>query len=402
MTPAPSSRPEPLRTESNAFALDTMNRRVPDILTDVLQANRGLGPAIERDLEHLVHALTGNAPVPMLAADPAPAPDYEDWAAAYAARQALDGPLTWLTGTWFFTETFVYRHLVEVIRWHETRRDPFLHRKHAELSHPRLADLLASALETRGTVSGAALAQRLPDLLLFDLWGNQADLSHPAGKQTNATLAPSDLVVDDRAQALDALASGEGTIHLVADNAGTELAMDLVLIDALIAGGFRVVLHVKAHPMFVSDTTLPDVWHMLDVLDGMGRASQELAGALRAAWGDGRWVLSTHPFWSGSRFWGDMPAALRKALGQARLIIVKGDMNYRRILDDAIWPDGANLATALDNFPAPVLALRVLKSDALVGVSAAQQQRLDALDPSWRTAGRYGMVQYAAPGEGAL
>jgi len=38
--------------------------------------------------------------------------------------------------------------------------------------------------------------------------------------------------------------------------------------------------------------------------------------------------------------------------------------------------------------PAPLLALRTLKSEPIVGVSAAAAGALDAADPSWRVNGR--------------
>ncbi|MBN2303480.1 MAG: hypothetical protein JXQ72_03320 [Anaerolineae bacterium] len=47
---------------------------------------------------------------------------------------------------------------------------------------------------------------------------------------------------------------------------------------------------------------------------------------------------------------------------------------------------------------APVLALRALKSDPVVGVPAVVAARLDGADSGWRTSGRYGVVQFAGGG----
>ncbi len=390
----PAQRPAPIRTDENAFAFATMTQRVPGILRDVLD-DPDLSAASQRALDDLHAALTGDALIPMLAADPAPAPDYDDWAAAYADQRARQGELHWLRGEWFFAETFIYRHLLQAVRWHETGRDPFRRHKESELAQPRFRDLLAAALERPATAQ--TFADQLPDLLALALWGNRVDLSHPAGTLAAGAVTPDDLLIDDRARVLPVLESGGGTVHLIADNAGTELAMDLVLIDALLAVGCAVTLHVKAHPIFVSDTTLPDVWHVLEAMQRLGSAPAALADRLRAAWDSGRWRLAAHPFWTGSRFWPQMPGALRSARGSARLVIVKGDANYRRIIDDADWPPGATLADALDGFPAPVLALRTLKSDALVGVDPARLRPLDANGPAWRSTGRYGIIQFAAP-----
>ena len=55
-----------------------------------------------------------------------------------------------------------------------------------------------------------------------------------------------------------------GDVHFIADNTGTELAMDLALADGLFDKGIeRVIFHLKLHPTFVSDTTVPDMQIML-------------------------------------------------------------------------------------------------------------------------------------------
>jgi hypothetical protein len=90
-----------------------------------------------------------------------------------------------------------------------------------------------------------------------------------------------------------------------------------------------------------------------------------------------------------------MPPALAAALRPARLVILKGDANYRRLVGDAVWPTEIPLAEVASYFPAPLLALRTLKSDAVVGLATGQAAELDASEPEWRVNGRYGVMQYA-------
>ena len=47
-------------------------------------------------------------------------------------------------------------------------------------------------------------------------------------------------------------------------------------------------------------------------------------------------------------------------------------------------------------YPAPLLVLRTLRSDTLVGIEPSLQARLGARDEDWRTSGVYGVDQLAA------
>ena len=79
----------------------------------------------------------------------------------------------------------------------------------------------------------------------------------------------------------------------------------------------------------------------------------------------------------------------------AALVIFKGDANYRRVVGDALWPPETPLASVVDYFPAPLLALRTLKSDPVVGLPAGLAARLDGVDPDWRINGKRGVIELA-------
>ncbi|NLX10744.1 MAG: protein-glutamate O-methyltransferase family protein [Chloroflexi bacterium] len=395
-------RPAPLRMD-NDFGFKTMAVRVPAILRDVQAMNPDYSPAIMRSLDRLYNDLTANAPIPMLEPFPAPGADHEAWQAAYDDQRAKIAPLTWQHNEWFFAETFFYRHLMQAVRWFETRRDPFAPHKQTELSSAPFDNLLEAALAAEGD-----LAERLRLRLAFALWGNRVDLSHQASELAGEAVREDDLLVDDRGALLDhLLADGPGgaalrpgAIHLIADNAGSELAMDLLLIDLLLeAGAETVVLHLKWHPTYVSDAMIRDAWAMIDAFEARGGAAAALAGRLRAAWQSGRFRLATHPYWTSGRFLFEMPPALHQVFEGARLVILKGDANYRRAAGDGLWGEGTSFAQMMDYFPAPFVALRTLKSDVSAGLPVERVRRLDADQTGWRITGRYGVIQFA-PGRG--
>ncbi len=396
MPPSTDHIPAPLRMDNNAFAYRTMTERMPQIICTVQANNPDYPATVQQALDALHDALVHDGPLPMLATQPVPPPDYAAWHTVYQAQRGERDELTWLGVEWFFAETFFFRHIIQAVRWYETGRDPFAPQKQAEFAEARFWEQVHAALAVEGD-----FAERLAVLFAFVLWGNRADLSHPAGSLVADEAADDDLLVDDRATLVRHVIAADPqtphTIHVIADNAGMELTMDLVLIDHLLSDNrYRVVLHTKLHPTYVSDATTHDVWDTLDVLDAHGGAPAALAQRLRGAWQAARWRIVPHPFWTSSSFLPALPPLLHEVFSGAHLVLLKGDANSRRAVSDVLWPPEISFVQVMDYFPAPLAALRSLKSDALVGVTVARRNALDAQSDVWRTTGRYGVIQFAA------
>lgn len=79
-------------------------------------------------------------------------------------------------------------------------------------------------------------------------------------------------------------------------------------------------------------------------------------------------------------------------------INIVGDLNYRKLLGDREWPcETTDFNSALRYFnPAPMLALRTLKSDLAVGLEPGTVQRLDKENKDWfnRGKGEHGFMQF--------
>ncbi len=374
----PVDLPPAIRTDaSNAFAHHTMRVRAPGILRQTVQLNPDYSPAIANALEALAASLEADAPIPPLEL---PAPDYEEWMAVYALHRGA----TWGNSQWWFAEIYLYRQVMQAVRWFETGRDPFAPRKQEELD----SSALWALIEEAHADAPVERAERLSVRLLDALRGNRIDLSHQAAKHGTDWLS-GDLLADERVPAVEHLLRTPGPVHIVVDNTGSELAMDLLLALALIADGRTVVLHVKWHPTFVSDATAADA-RALIALFAMRLGHDELARAFEA----GRLRLAPDPFWNSAHFLWALPPRLRSAWDDAALVIVKGDANYRRLIGDALWPPETPFTQVMAYFPKPLLALRTLKSDGVVGLSQGQAEALDAVDPDWRVNGRRGVVQF--------
>lgn len=386
MLTAPAAPPMIRTDTSNAFAHHTMRVRLPAIVRETAARNPDYPPLIHDNLERLAAALESDAPIPMLER---PTPDYAGWAAQHAAHS----PASWQGAAWFFAEFYAYRLLVQAARWWETGRDPFAPAKAEEYASGQPWALLERALDA----PPPAPEERLSRALTFALWANRIDLSLSAvaalgGESTHAA----DLLADQRAAAAERLLAATGPVHIVTDNAGSELTLDLALAGALLElTDAPITLHVKVHPIFVSDAIPADALALIGWLaDGRaGAASAALGARLRAAFELGRLRLAPDLFWNSAHPLWALPPYLAQTFAGARLVIVKGDANYRRILGDALWPAEMSFADVTSYFPAPLLALRTLKSEPIVGLPPGLAARLDAEDAGWRVNGRRGVAQ---------
>ena len=342
-----------------SFARRTLEVRVPKILEDTVAANRFDADVLRACLAlHL--ELTGGR-LRGLVED---TPDRAAWDAACAPH--VGAP--WLELPWYFAESFFYRRLLEATRFFDNGADPFLVIKQTEERA-----MLPRVLAARGV-------DDLDALVRLSLWSNRADLSYTAGRAFGDAGDVDDLLVDDRARAVPMLQEAH-RVAIVLDNAGTELAFDLLLAVHLVRAGKEVTLHAKEHPYFVSDATIDDVLRTLDLLE-LGEGSLE---------------LTDEPHWTSSRFHtrADLPKDLARALANFDVVIMKGDANYRRLVRDAPWPHETPVEMAMD-FPAPLVALRTCKAEVAVGVPIDVVTRARSRDEQWLVSGRFGMIQVAA------
>jgi uncharacterized protein with ATP-grasp and redox domains len=385
------SQPTPIRTdESNVFAHYSMNTRVPNIIREIQGLNPDYTPRIQDALTKLRNEIEGNALIPLL---DLPALDHEYWAAYHTQY----GHERWLETEWFKAEVYAYRMIIQAVRWWETQRDPFLPKKHEELSSPALWDYLELALSTRTD----AAEMRLTKLLHYALWSNRVDLSYKVGSAHGQTGETEDLLVDNAASAVDNLLSqkaGSRIVHIIADNAGTEHAADCALIEGLLdCGADQVVYHVKAFPTFVSDTTVSDALSFLSLMESHShRDIVQLSTTLKAALESGRLRYAPDLFWNSSSWLHEVPSRLSQPFSNAALVIAKGDLNYRRAIQDTMWNPEVSFDSIVSYFPAPLLLIRTFKCDAAAGIDADTIQRLDIADPKWRINGRCGVIQYAS------
>jgi Damage-control phosphatase ARMT1-like domain len=382
-------------TDAGSFAEDTLVRRLPQIALRVLSENR-FDEATKKHLTTLASDLPRGLIRPLLDKK---APDWFDW---QTALQPFLGQ-SWLEVPLFAAEIYFYRRILEATGYFQPGPgfgvDPY--RLQKELGLAQAGSTIAQALPP----DLRAGKDQLHHLIYMSLWGNQADLSlwpvqGKSGGRAQGGGGETHLLVDQSAAALAQIEGLDGgRLELILDNSGTELILDLLLADALLARNprFSIRLQVKPHPVFVSDALAPDVKQALLWLKTSASTWAHLAALrLEQAERAGRMQVTTHFYWaSPSPAW-EMPPDLWADLAGSILMITKGDVNYRRWLGDAHWPAATSL-DAIVNPPAPLLLLRVSKSDVVAGLNPGQADVLRVRDPSWQVNGYWGMIQFVKP-----
>ncbi|SNX64736.1 uncharacterized protein DUF89 [Streptomyces sp. TLI_55] len=385
MVPVP---PVLLSDEPGSFPYSVLAERHPAIVGQVREAFP-YGPDQHRALDALLENCTKGVIEPL----PADAPGRDlwvDWGMGEYAGQS------WFDIPWLWSESWFYRRLLDAVGYFGPGPwqgiDPFRPFKLAELESPETDEELA-ALDD---LADRPVEEQAEALLHGSLWGNRADLGFRLSDgDAEARAAVPALVADDSA-ALRSLLDGADTLCLVADNAGRELVPDLLLIAHLLTQGRvrRAVLHVKPHPYYVSDATTADV---VDALRRLTRARGAAAGYGRELWAalaDGRLTVRAHPFSCAPLPYEAMPDDLRAELADVTLTVLKGDLNYRRLVGDRRWPPTTPFAEVTAHFPGPVAALRTLKSDVITGLTPATEAALVAAEGQrWRTGGTHALIQ---------
>ncbi|MGN2642398.1 damage-control phosphatase ARMT1 family protein [Nocardia takedensis] len=368
-----------------SFAYDVFHQRHPKLIGRLEDAFPY--SAEQRAALHALLSESTTATVQPLPAHAHDAPRWNSWGGEHYGKPWADAPFLW-------AESFFYRRLLEALGYFGDGAwrgiDPFGPFKTAELHGATVTGQL-HALEA---LPDLPVGQRRDQLLLASLWGNRADLGFQL--TTAATESTADLLIDDSPTLWSTLAAApDPSLHLIADNAGGELLPDLALIDHLLTHEItgHVTVWVKPHPYYVSDATMTDVLATLDLLTTANtpeanRLGQRLTHHLRTA----RLVVRTHEFFCAPLPFTDMPPALATELGTATVTILKGDLNYRRLVGDLHWPSTTPFTTATRYFPSPPVALRTLKSDVVIGLADHQHRDLDSTDTQWRTNGIHALI----------
>ncbi len=389
--------------DPGSFAQKTLQVRKPAIMDKILGANQ-FTQEQRKEMTMLKEELLNGT-----VSDPFKGGSYSVEALDADTRQMwqLELPAyrgkSWLDIPFYVAESLLYFKILIAIGYFDRSssyymRDPYRSFKREELYSDNgglaIGRELCKTLEER-----VGSDERLRAILHNSLWGNRVDLSlfSIAEKSRGRVLhEQGENLLIDQSKRLVELLDRASRIDLMRDNTGQELVSDLIAVwHVLTMETHRTVhLHAKRYPFYVSDAMVADIDETVDALCS---DSSPLLGSvgrgIRSFQEEGRLHMGDHFFWTGPLHYPDLPSDLLQELSSADVVLLKGDINYRRTVSDRRWDLSENLKDIAHYFPATIALLRTMKSEAIVDIDEEYAEELDAQDSEWKVNGERGLIR---------
>ena len=218
--------------EQHEFVKDTFVRRIPAIMDDTIRrleiaepsaAWKTLKSILVGGCEEMIFQLVAR-------------PENHEWREDLLS--CIRSGKTFLDVDTFFLENLIYRYMLDSIAYWDSGKDPFRLHKREALDKALEGPFHNVAKACAGNYEDGLNFEAFRKLLLYDLWGNRADLSLSAGQVSESDDKGANfLLADDSAKiwgANDIIDSGAARgrrIAFVLDNCGLELCTDLLLAE---------------------------------------------------------------------------------------------------------------------------------------------------------------------------
>lgn len=329
---------------------------------------------------------------------------------------------SYFSAVWLYAECYIYRRLKSIFAETQTMKDfdYFENSKKLELknSMATIARVIKSVNEfNASSPTKEHIADFFCKLLKVNLWGNRNDLSVTLGKEIEQIQSDpvadvetfnKELLADQTRDIWNCLsgAKSEPTVDIINDNSGYELLCDFVLADFIIHHKLakKIRFRVKAIPWFISDVIPKDFIYTIEELKKQeNKLLSDIGNRLESYMISGQFVLvepSDHFFTSPFEYYKMEKIApeLHSSIAEAHLVIIKGDLNYRKLLADINWDPTTDFRTSLSGFePTNLCALRTIKADLVSGLEPGVAEDIYEKEGSqWMATGKYGVIQFAS------
>lgn len=329
---------------------------------------------------------------------------------------------SYFSAIWLYAECYIYRRLKSIFSESQSLKDfdYFENSKKLELKNSMvtISRVIKSVNEFNSTnPTRDQLSVFFCNLLKVNLWGNRNDLSITLGKEIEQTESNpvadvenfnKELLVDHTKEIWEILSveKSDKIVDIINDNSGYELLCDFVLADFIIHHKLakKIRFRVKAIPWFISDVLPSDFKFTISELKNHDMEVLREAGT---RWENyitsGEFELiepADHFFTSPFEFYKMEKIApqLYRSIAEAHLAIIKGDLNYRKLLADINWDPTTDFRTSLSGFePTNLCALRTVKADLISGLEPGKAEELyEQEGAKWMATGKYGVIQFAS------
>ena len=377
-----------MTTDKDSYAHATIARRKPHIIDQILSLN-DYSPEIQHKLK-IFKAEIANEIIHPLDDESG---DKAIWNGELSHWQGK----TWFEIPWLLAEFYFYRRILEIVAYFKPgpgfMKDPYEGLKSTELF-----DALKTFNQMYKGFTGDPTFVNFEEICLHVLWGNRGDLSSMT-KYIPAIDSRSERVIVNHIKTFyDFLEAKPRTIVYIFDNTGIELIFDLAFIDFLLQHRLasKITCYLKNLPVFVSDAMLKDVIAALDILkNSPSKKGQQLARRLLRAEQAERIEFKTPPFLTYPRDFRQMPPELNQEIAGHDVAILKGDLNFRRLMGDRHWPPTTAISIAAGYYPTNFLSFRTIKSELILGLPMDLYVTLNQnAEKDWLTNGKRGMIAF--------
>lgn len=345
-------------------------------------------------------------------------PEFVRWNKFIEMIEGIGGKKSYFSTPWLYSECLLYRKLKLIFERTESLKDfdYFKDQKdHTLVSMLPSIKAIASFLDSSQINDDQERHNLFIKLLKLNLWGNRCDLSVSGGTEVQISdgVDPfvripqlDEFILADHTEQIWACLTENTSaeVAIICDNAGYELFTDLILADYIIEQKLasKVVFHLKAIPWFVSDALEGDFMYLLNFLESQDVETLKKLGARgKNRLNVGQFAIHkpVDLFWTtGYEFpkMKEVDSDLYQRLSQAHLLIIKGDLNYRKLMSDCNWDPATPFKVALKGFaPTNLCALRTVKADTVSGLQPGVAEKLRATNELWMKDGDYGVIQFA-------
>ena len=275
--------------------------------------------------------------------------------------------------------SYLYRLILEIVDYWDTGNDPFAKTKDKELETTlnNMPAILTKLEQSKNPLSF---------LLLNSLWENNFDPINPVSEGQ-------ELLVNDIDIAVKNIQSDKiNVIDFECDNAASEIAADLILIHYLLKNKVvkKVNLRVKNYPILISDAILTDVNKTIEAFStSPDERARNIGNELKQFLELG----TLNPVVSKTSTTGTALKYHVSEYQESDLIILKGDVNYRRITENRYWGFDTNINDIIPDNLKPVLIIRTIKNQVAIAAIKKLVEKLLKIDSEWCRKGLGGSVQ---------
>ena len=365
--------------ELNSFAANTVKNRLPAIVRSVMD-NNNFDNGIADRLECLLRDIPdGELKLLSASAD----------VCRKINTEIRKHKYRWNNAPFIFVENYLYHLLKGICNYSNTKNDYFAFKKNDDVLSKK--EFLIGVIDNFKNLARSDFDKSLKSVLHFNLFGNVADLSQ-IGISNDKSM---NLLIDDTDK-IKAVFNSSNQIDIVLDNSGEELLYDILFSHWILSKTktTKVNLHFKTFPYFVSDAMKKDFYFLSEELSNH-KTGKKFFDEINNHIAKGNLVLYEDDFWSDTNDFLSIPDRINNIFAESDLVVFKGDLNYRKLVEDRHWNYTTDTAELIRHINNNCLIIRVLKSEVITGLANIP----DTPDNEWMYNGKCGIIQLVENGK---